>query len=243
VLAVIAVFALAAFGTAYLLGNRNKIDVPNVVDKQRTLAVSTLEGQGFRVKVTTMPGDAATAGRVVSQTPSGGTSVDTGSLVTLTVNAGPNTVRVPEFEGKTFEAAQQLAQQSKLQLATPVQRSSDQPQGTVLTQDPPAGQEVNEGTTVQLEVSKGDLAVVPPVVGKTRDQAVEAIGQAGFRADVRFEQSADVPEGQVIRQVPQAGSKKPKNSRVQIVVATAPTASPSPSGSVTPSAPASGFPF
>jgi beta-lactam-binding protein with PASTA domain/predicted Ser/Thr protein kinase len=243
-LAVVAVFALAAFGTAYLLGNSNKVDVPKVVDLQRTIAEQTLKSQGFQVKVQTIPGDAATEGKVTDQNPAAGTSVDTGSLVTLTVNGGPNTVAVPEFVGKTFEAAQQLAQQANLRLATPVERSSDKPQGTVLTQDPPAGGEVNEGTAVRLTVSKGDLAVVPPVVGKTRDQAVEAIGQAGFRADVRFEQTSAVPEGHVIRQDPEGGAKREKNSQVRIVVAEPPTTTPSPSQNASPSPSTSaGFPL
>jgi beta-lactam-binding protein with PASTA domain/predicted Ser/Thr protein kinase len=240
VLAVLAVFALAAFGTAYLLGNGNNVDVPNVVDQQQAIAERTLESQGFRVEVTTIPGEAATEGQVTDQTPPGGTSAEEGSLVVLTVNGGPDTVRVPDFEGKPYAAAQQLAQQANLQLASPVEKSSDKPEGTVLAQDPPANEEVNEGTTVRLEVSKGDLAVVPPVVGKMRDQAVEAIGQAGFRADVRFEETDEAPEGQVVRQNPAGGSKKAKDSRVQIVVAippAEPTPSASPSPSVSPSFP------
>jgi beta-lactam-binding protein with PASTA domain len=78
------------------------------------------------------------------------------------------------------------------------------------------------------------------VVGKMRDQAVEAIGQAGFRADVRFEETDEAPEGQVVRQNPAGGSKKAKDSRVQIVVAippAEPTPSASPSPSVSPSFP------
>jgi serine/threonine-protein kinase len=243
-LAVLAVFAIAAFGTAYLLGNTNKVDVPRVVGDPQALAVSTLQGAGFETKVLTIPGEASTKGQVLSQSPKAGTSADAGSLVTLTVDGGPNTVQVPEFVGKTIDAAQQLAQQAKLQLAPATRVDSDKPEGTVLDQDPRAGQEVPEDSTVRLEVSRGNLAVVPDVTGQGRDRAVEELGLAGFRAQVDFEQTADVPEGQVIRQAPKAGTKKAKNSRVRIVVATAPPTQPAPSSTASPAAsPSSGFPL
>jgi serine/threonine-protein kinase len=244
VLAVLAVFALAAFGTAYLLGNRTPtVQVSDVTGKPQQFAVNTLRQAGLDPRVQTIPGPADTAGQVLEQSPRAGTEVDQGSQVTLTVNGGPNQVQVPDFAGKSLTAARQLAQQANLQLADPVQEDSEKAKGTVLSQDPPAGQTVNENSTIQLTVSKGNLATVPRVVGKLRDDAVATLTLAGFKARVAFQESADVEEGRVISQQPDSGTKKQKDSTVQIVVATPPSPSPSPTPSTSASPSPSGSPL
>ena len=61
---------------------------------------------------------------------------------------------------------------------------SDQPRGTVVAQAQPSGTELEQGDTVQVNVSEGADppadASVPDVVGLERDDARERIGDAGF---------------------------------------------------------------
>jgi beta-lactam-binding protein with PASTA domain/tRNA A-37 threonylcarbamoyl transferase component Bud32 len=64
--------------------------VPNVVGDSETLAVSTLSSKGLRaIPATTAACVAATDGRVLAQTPVGGTTVKSGSTVAISVCRSP----------------------------------------------------------------------------------------------------------------------------------------------------------
>jgi eukaryotic-like serine/threonine-protein kinase len=63
---------------------------------------------------------------------------------------------------------------------------------------------------------------VPAVVGAQRQQAVNALGDAGFKATVRVAFSAKA-KGTVIQQIPAAGRKAKKGSTVTIVVSKGPS--------------------
>jgi serine/threonine-protein kinase len=65
---------------------RATLQVPDVTGRDRASAVATLEGVGLEVTVREVDGRAgATAGTVVAQRPTAGTSVERGSIVTLDV--------------------------------------------------------------------------------------------------------------------------------------------------------------
>lgn len=59
------------------------VTVPNLIDMPRDRAVSTLRGLGLRVKV--VEGDFSPLNRVISQSPSSGTSIPKGSTVTIRI--------------------------------------------------------------------------------------------------------------------------------------------------------------
>jgi serine/threonine-protein kinase len=234
VLAILGVFAAAALLTAYLLGdNTPKVAVPSVVGDRVELATQKLEQSNLRVEVKRIPSSRQLEGTVKDQNPTAGTKVHEKSAVTLTVNNGPDQTKVPDFQNKSLDAAQQLATQAKVKLSTK-QVDSEKAAGTVLTQDPAPGTSVDQNSEVQLTVSKGNFATVPNVVGKGRDEAVGMLASAGFTPRVTFREDGSVPVGQVIEQNPAGNQQKPKGSTVRIVVATAPSPSPTPSASPTP---------
>ncbi|HEY0359277.1 MAG TPA: Stk1 family PASTA domain-containing Ser/Thr kinase [Mycobacteriales bacterium] len=246
ILAILGVFAAAALLTAYLLGNNTpKVTVPGVVGDQVEVAKSKLQQRNLNWRVTAIPSSRDVEGTVKEQSPTEGTKVDEKTTVTLTVYNGPNQTRVPDFRDKPIDGARELARQAKVVLSTR-QVDSEKAEGTVLTQDPAPGQSVDENSAVRLTVSKGNLATVPNVVGKTRDEAVGMLASAGFTPKVTFRADGSVPEGQVIEQNPAGNQQKPKGSAVRIVVATPanPSPEPNPSGSPTPSvSPSSKFPL
>jgi serine/threonine-protein kinase len=233
ILGILGVFAAAALLTGYLLNGTPQVTVPNVVGDQEQVARGKIEQRGLHVAVTKIAGPRATEGQVTAQNPTPDSKADEGSTVQLTVNGGPDQTKVPDFRNKSLDGAQQLAQQAKLKLSTR-EVDSEKAAGTVLTQDPPPDQSVDENTTVKLTVSNGTLATVPNVVGKDQYEAVGTLRVAGFKVKVSFREDGSVPEGRVIEQNPAGNQQKPKGSLVTIVVATAPTASPSPSASVNP---------
>ena len=70
---------------------------------------------------------------------------------------------------------------------------------------------------------RGREVEVPPLAGKTADQAKDIITRNGliFKvASSRF--SSEVPEGQILAQIPPAGEKVPRATTVTIVVTRCP---------------------
>ena len=61
---------------------------------------------------------------------------------------------------------------------------------------------------------------VPDVTDKTEDAATVILENAGFKVEVKEENSKDVEKGKVIRQSPSAGQKLDKGQTVIIVVST-----------------------
>jgi serine/threonine-protein kinase len=107
--------------------------------------------------------------------------------------------------------------------------------GSVIRTEPPAGTEVDQGTTVLLVVSSGATPVeVPDVVGKTESAARDDLQNANLRSNVV---NVDVPFGSpqanvVIDQTPGAAEPAAPGSTVIIRIGkpgpppTSPTTSP-----------------
>ncbi len=116
---------------------------------------------------------------------------------------------------------------------------SDQPKGTVVSTSPPANTQVPQGSPVTVSVSKGPQKV-PDVVGMQQKDAESLLRDRGF-VPVPVQSSSDKPEGEVIQQIPGAGSPQNQGTQVTIVVSSGPTESPSspttPTSSATTSAP------
>ncbi len=70
--------------------------------------------------------------------------------------------------------------------------------------DPGAGQSVPAGSTVNLYVSSG-LVALPDVTGQQFDAAKSTVEALGLKVD-RSEEESDEPENQVLSQQPNAGS-------------------------------------
>lgn len=85
-------------------------------------------------------------GTVIGSEPGAGASVPRDGTVKVLVSKGPDLVKVPNVQGKTQEQAKQALQAAGLapgQVFGPIG-------GTPFTTDPPAGQSVKRGTTVNI---------------------------------------------------------------------------------------------
>jgi serine/threonine-protein kinase len=109
-----------------------------------------------------------------------------------------------------------------------VELESDLPEGTVIEQNPPAG-EVAAGSTVTLTVSIGQGEVeVPNVVGQDRVSAAARLARAGFEVATVSEPSDTVAADNVIRTDPPAGTLADNGSKVTMVVSSGPAQVPVP---------------
>ena len=101
--------------------------------------------------------------------------------------------------------------------------------GTVFDQDPDAGVNVEEGTTVTLSVSAGaPPVVVPDVTGLNLTDAVSQLEGRNLTADVRPTPDEDRPEGEVLTQDPEEGDEVPEGTSVVLEVSSGPPRVPVP---------------
>jgi serine/threonine-protein kinase len=139
------------------------------------------------------------------------------------LGGGGDTVRVPALNGLTLEEAEQLLEENGLVLGnTDPQPSADVKRNTVITSNPPADTEVDEGSTVDLVVSSGPEKVnVPELIGLPSRQAAEdRLIEFGLELGTVTEEDADAPAGQVIASDPESGQSVNVGSAVNIVVST-----------------------
>lgn len=128
---------------------------------------------------------------------------------------------VPNLVGKSFYNAVSTLKNSDLKVSDMIeQKSSNEPKGIVIEQDPPANSSIKIHHKVKLTVSIGaDLIVVPSVIGKAWDTARETLVAAGFRTDAiaRVHSTNYLPDT-VIAQTPTEGSQKERNTTVDLLV-------------------------
>ncbi len=121
-------------------------------------------------------------GRVIRQTPSSGVSVLPGSIITVTLSQGPNTVQVPNLTNIAVALAEARLNDAGLKLDRKDVWNSTMPEGVVLQQTPSPGTKAARGSVVTLTVSKGiEKFPVPNVVGLTEDKAQKELQKEGFR--------------------------------------------------------------
>ncbi|HET9680577.1 MAG TPA: protein kinase, partial [Candidatus Limnocylindrales bacterium] len=139
-------------------------------------------------------------------------------------------VTVPNFVGMTYDQAQTTAADYGLQVSRAAFATADAAVDTVLSQNPPAGTAVGQGSTVALTLAAGtDTVVVPDLKGRTESDALNLIFSSGLGIGSRTEAyDPTVPVGSIISQDPGAGLVVTKGLLVDYVVSKGPEPTPTP---------------
>jgi beta-lactam-binding protein with PASTA domain len=214
----LALIALALLSTAAwaFLGQdaappAEKIAVPDVSGEPYDDAKAELESVNFAVEKNEEPDDTVPTGDVISQDPAGGSLMEAGTTITLTVSTGKETVTMPALGSYTFDDAKNLLESDQYQLKVEKEeRDSSSPADEVINSNPPEGSEVEKGSTVTLYVSRGEKSV-PNVVGKSVSDAKNTLEDAGFDVDV-----SGPDDGTVTDQDPNAGDDLSPGETVKI---------------------------
>ena len=205
------------------LAANEPVAVPYVIGLKEEAAVALVQEKGLDPEVQRAANADVEKGRVFDQNPNPGNRIQKGDRVTLLVSTGPPKTSVPDVVGMNYGDAVQALNEVNLQ-ATKHEVFSQKPVGKVISQDPPAGEQVVEGTEVVLDVSRGVKQVaVPSVVGMSEDDATTTLQQAGFEVSSTDAPSDSTPEGIVSGQSPDGGTQATKGSTVTITVSSGPS--------------------
>ncbi|WZW98092.1 Stk1 family PASTA domain-containing Ser/Thr kinase [Propioniciclava soli] len=227
---------LVAAVAAFLLINRDTgpvtVAVPSgLLTQTQAVAEARLDEAGLEAAVTTVQGpDDATVGTVTQVNPVSGTVVPEGSVVTLTVNAGPERAEIPDgLEGLLYEEARQRLLDAGFPNVgqTPAAEDdapADTPAGTVLSVSPSPGTSVATSAQVTLTVVMTERAAIPDgLVDMSFDDAVAALGEAGFtnvNRAVATSEPADAAPDVVTAVSPAAGEVVATSSSITLTVTT-----------------------
>jgi serine/threonine-protein kinase len=144
----------------------------------------------------------------------------------LTDDGGGELVVVPNLIGLTkAEAQQELDGAGLITGDTTRHRTDEFPPGQIIDQDPDAGRQLQAGGAVDIWISAAPKPVeVPSVVGMVLQDAEAELTAAGLiLGEVSQLSDQDVPEGEIISQLPAAGDKVPRDTPVDVVVSAGPS--------------------
>lgn len=129
-------------------------------------------------------------------------------------------IKVPKVLGMTFDDAKAELEKYGLKIENKGEVSSDDyEEGEIANQDPLEGNEVNAGDTIGVVISNGKGSVdVPGVTGKSVDDAVKELEDAGFKPNKTYSYSDTVKEDYVISQTPSGGSKGKAGDTITIEI-------------------------
>ncbi len=135
-------------------------------------------------------------------------------------NSSTEQVTVPALVGKTVEIAEKALTAQGLKLGEQTPAASDQPKGTVLTQNPAAGSQLAKGQAVSVSVSAGRAQVqVPQLTGLgSADDAQVALAEVQLVLGAVTQKDSGEPEGTVLSQSPSGGTTVNAGSKVNISV-------------------------
>jgi serine/threonine-protein kinase len=180
----------------------------------------------LKAEVKHVNGDANTTDQVTKQDPAAGTEVDSNSTVTITVNDGPKTAKIPgglKGDGVAdAEAALKKKKFSNVTTRAAADEPSDAKASEVLSVVPAEGSTVPLDQKITLTYATGK-SKVPVLTGKTPAQAESDARTAGFTKFNRDEvQTNNEPAGVVFEQNPQAGTTVVRSTTISYKVAVAP---------------------
>jgi serine/threonine-protein kinase len=134
--------------------------------------------------------------------------------------SGLSRVAVPNLDGLSIEQAASALAEANLQLGAQTPELSDRPDGTVIAQQPAAGEQLEQNQSVNVTVSSGkEQATVPQLIALTSPESARiALSDAGLKLGIVSQKASDQPSGYVLEQSPSEGTQVDAGTMINITV-------------------------
>lgn len=202
--------------------------VPDVEGMEKDKAIQTIKELKLQVSAEgNVVSDYIQAGRIVLQSPNGGSYIEEYGSVKLTVSSGSGVVEAKDGKSivpyviwdKQEDAISKLKQAGLAEPKIETKNDDNVEAGKVISQSIDYGTEVDEGTQITLVVSLGPANFdMPNVTGKSVDEARSTLSSRGLTVTVSYESSSSVGQDKVISQSVSAGTKVKKGDSVKLTV-------------------------
>ncbi len=158
---ILAVVGVVTNGFGLLNKNSDVIAMPNLINMSLEDANKTINKLDLKLTINERHDVDVERNHVISQSPSQGTELKKGDLVTIVISLGPEELSVPNLMGYTLNDAKKILEKDGLKLGTTSYDYSEvYKEGTVINQNPVVGVgSIKKGDSVNVVVSKGQKPV------------------------------------------------------------------------------------
>ncbi|WP_329400481.1 Stk1 family PASTA domain-containing Ser/Thr kinase [Streptomyces melanogenes] len=202
-------------------GDSGQVPVPQLVGETQKSAETLTANVGLKLTVSkTEPCADQPKGNVCSQSPTSG-KLKKGEAVSVVVSAGAPKVEVPDVTEKKKDNATQILQDKGFTVKTTTVES-EQEEGTVVSQTPDGGKQVEKGSEVTLTIAKKKTSKLPDVTGTDYNAAEAQLRTLGYTNVSRQDVDSEKPANQVVDQTPKGNTNQTKDVQIVLKVSKGP---------------------
>ena len=138
-------------------GEAEQVVVEDVKGYKQQDAYDALKALNLSPKIQAVADDDTAVGYVVKTDPAAGSTVSTGTTVTIYVSSGPSTESavIPNIVGYQYSAAKEELEAAGFVVTAEYDDESDKDENTVLSVSPNEGEKAKKGSVVTITVSSG----------------------------------------------------------------------------------------
>ena len=222
------VFALGAMLGWF--GEENaELEVPSLRGKTFEQAAEELSALGLVIKEGEyVDSPDQEKGCITSHTPAAGTVVAEGTAVTVNISRGKKDGVVPNITNYDLAEAEKYLAEYSFVLGEQTIVESHLPKGTVISQNPKAGDKAKNGASIDVEVSDGkgkEMTTVPNLYGLSKEEADAALAAAGLTVDadnIKYEENELAPPNTILYQTISSDTEVETGSKIGYTLAKAP---------------------
>lgn len=196
----------------------DRVEVPNLVGIMREIAEEKIKQKGFKIGKVDETVSRSLPGLVINQSPEAYAIAPLGYEVDLWVSRTSTTI-CPNLIGLDRETAFKQLELADLRAGKVTEKTSRTEPGTIITQNPQPGIELEKNTSVDFVVSRKPSATVPNLVGKNLDSVESILDEVELAlGDIKSRRS-NRASGTVLSQSPGANMAVEPGTEVDVEVA------------------------
>ncbi|MCD4714456.1 MAG: Stk1 family PASTA domain-containing Ser/Thr kinase [Clostridiales bacterium] len=225
------VMAIMVFGIFALNQFKNIFDVdlvpvPGVVGMPVDEAVRAMTDVGLLADVTERRfNDDVEVDHIISQSYPEGEELKEGFTVKLVVSNGGIQSLIPNVKQQTLSKARVMIEVEGFEVGEITYEFNDFPEDMIIDQTPKSGIKMDEGTVIDLVVSRGPEVktfIVPSVIGMTIREAEVTLNQLGLKlGSISYELNDGTEKGRIITQE-FLGTEVNQGTEIPVIVSNGP---------------------
>lgn len=211
-----------------VLGPKKAV-IPDVAGMEEAEARDALGENGFQSVVSEeQQSDEVKVGEVIKTIPEAGKKRAVDSEITLYISTGKEKSTLADYIGDNADKVMASLDDTVFKSIKSEEEFSDKPKGTIIGQEPDAGEVILSETDLLFTVSKGpELLILEDLRGYDKDRLADYEKSSGLTIDtVREDYSSTVSQGSVISQTPNGNTEIVKGGKVRVVISKGPEKKP-----------------
>lgn len=198
------------------------VRIPDISGMELEEAIAKLEASGLKAgEEEEIPDDEIEEGRVIKTSPDAESTVKENTSVKIFVSTGKEKIELEDYVDRSFDDVSPLLEDINFKDINTTEVFDDSEAGTILSQEPEAGQEIIPDETILIfEVSKGpEPIVLRDLTQYSTKGAQEYLDSVGLTFEISEEKYDDlIPKGSIISQSPLPNSEMKIGDKVSVVI-------------------------